>query len=109
MRAASGTEPRPSTLKRTAPHDPAPHDPAAAIGGGNRRSGMAPATRVPIFHGWRVVGACFVAAVFTWGFGTRSEERRVGKECVSPCRSRWSPCHSKKKDKTQTAPDQYTY
>src|SRR3546814_11805672 len=23
----------------------------------------------------------------------RSEERRVGKECVSPCRSRWSPCH----------------
>src|SRR3546814_13503981 len=22
----------------------------------------------------------------------RSEERRVGKECVSPCRSRWSPC-----------------
>src|SRR3546814_11341701 len=22
---------------------------------------------------------------------TRSEERRVGKECVSPCRSRWSP------------------
>src|SRR3546814_19984649 len=21
----------------------------------------------------------------------RSEERRVGKECVSPCRSRWSP------------------
>src|SRR3546814_16189072 len=26
---------------------------------------------------------------------TRSEERRVGKECVSPCRSRWSPFHSK--------------
>src|SRR3546814_19751056 len=24
-------------------------------------------------------------------FFTRSEERRVGKECVSPCRSRWSP------------------
>src|SRR3546814_15745187 len=23
----------------------------------------------------------------------RSEERRVGKECVSPCRSRWSPVH----------------
>src|SRR3546814_9903157 len=22
----------------------------------------------------------------------RSEERRVGKECVSTCRSRWSPC-----------------
>src|SRR3546814_12371465 len=26
----------------------------------------------------------------------RSEERRVGKECVSTCRSRWSPSHSKK-------------
>src|SRR3546814_10243598 len=23
----------------------------------------------------------------------RSEERRVGKECVSTCRSRWSPYH----------------
>src|SRR3546814_20336161 len=23
----------------------------------------------------------------------RSEERRVGKECVSPCSSRWSPYH----------------
>src|SRR3546814_12207777 len=27
----------------------------------------------------------------------RSEERRVGKECVSTCRSRWSPHPSKKK------------
>src|SRR3546814_17544570 len=26
----------------------------------------------------------------------RSEERRVGKECVSTCRSRWSPYHEKK-------------
>src|SRR3546814_11003067 len=25
--------------------------------------------------------------------GNRSEERRVGKECVSTCRSRWSPYH----------------
>src|SRR3546814_13158369 len=24
---------------------------------------------------------------------TRSEERRVGKECVSTCSSRWSPLH----------------
>src|SRR3546814_20008795 len=30
----------------------------------------------------------------------RSEERRVGKECVSTCRSRWSPYPSKKKKKT---------
>src|SRR3546814_11916190 len=27
----------------------------------------------------------------------RSAERRVGKECVSTCRSRWSPYHKKKK------------
>src|SRR3546814_15865052 len=26
-------------------------------------------------------------------FRYRSEERRVGKECVRPCRSRWSPYH----------------
>src|SRR3546814_11662795 len=26
----------------------------------------------------------------------RSEERRVGKECVSKCRSRWTPYHLKK-------------
>src|SRR3546814_18250303 len=29
----------------------------------------------------------------------RSEERRVGKECVSTCRYRWSPDHYKKKQK----------
>src|SRR3546814_3356739 len=29
----------------------------------------------------------------------RSEERRVGKECVSTCRSRWSPYHYKKKQR----------
>src|SRR3546814_2064567 len=26
-------------------------------------------------------------------YSIRSEERRVGKECVSTCRSRWSPYH----------------
>src|SRR3546814_16908455 len=30
----------------------------------------------------------------------RSEERRVGKECVSTCGSRWSPFHLKKKKHT---------
>src|SRR3546814_13128137 len=29
--------------------------------------------------------------------GRRSEERRVGKECVRTCRSRWVPAHQKKK------------
>src|SRR3546814_19049762 len=32
----------------------------------------------------------------------RSEERRVGKECVSTCRARWSPYHYKKKKKQIT-------
>src|SRR3546814_12799989 len=36
------------------------------------------------------------------GDAHRSEERRVGKECVSTCRSRWSPSHEKKK-RTQYA------
>ena len=36
------------------------------------------------------------AAAGTMDFASirgRSEERRVGKECVQPCRSRWSPYH----------------
>src|SRR3546814_17990891 len=33
---------------------------------------------------------------------TRSEERRVGKECVRTCRSRWSPYHEKKKKNKKT-------
>src|SRR3546814_20868235 len=31
------------------------------------------------------------------GIRVRSEERRAGKECVSQCRSRWSPYHEHKK------------
>src|SRR3546814_15413549 len=36
--------------------------------------------------GWRLNGQ----KIWTTN---RSEERRVGKECVSTCRSRWSPYH----------------
>src|SRR3546814_15533921 len=32
----------------------------------------------------------------------RSEERRVGKECVSTCRSRWSPYQYKNKSTSQS-------
>src|SRR3546814_19419662 len=39
----------------------------------------------------------------------RSEERRVGKECVSTCRSRWSPYHSKKKRTTRQINMNKTY
>ena len=31
--------------------------------------------------------------LFFAGLTLRSEERRVGKECSEPCRSRWSPYH----------------
>src|SRR3546814_18921314 len=30
---------------------------------------------------------------YSYRLGVRSEERRVGKECVSTCSSRWSPYH----------------
>src|SRR3546814_5481286 len=51
-----------------------------------------------------IVGGCcvLVALMRTLGLDEvlvseadilRSEERRVGKECVSTCRSRWSPYH----------------
>src|SRR3546814_11587024 len=39
-----------------------------------------------------------IVKLFEGAFG-RSEERRVGKECVSTCRSRWSPYHYKKNRK----------
>ena len=39
-------------------------------------------------------GALFALWALLFGLGLhRSEERRVGKECSLPCRSRWSPYH----------------
>src|SRR3546814_19646131 len=38
---------------------------------------------------WDRYGSCHTADAWS----ERSEERRVGKECVSTCRSRWSPYH----------------
>src|SRR3546814_6055654 len=40
------------------------------------------------------VSLLFISVVFVIRYSVyyaRSEERRVGKECVSTCRSRWSP------------------
>src|SRR3546814_21052582 len=42
----------------------------------------------------------YSAALRESGIVGRSEEGRVGKECVSTCRSRWSPYHYKKKHET---------
>src|SRR3546814_18294078 len=38
-------------------------------------------------------GIDYVEDVVLLRLERRSEERRVGKECVSTCRSRWSPYH----------------
>src|SRR3546814_13704293 len=53
-----------------------------------------------IYAVYFLLGIVLYAAVPTTGhigsvtlFVIRSEERRVGKECVSTCRSRWSPYH----------------
>src|SRR3546814_15327315 len=43
---------------------------------------------------WPALAPCLVICP------ARSEERRVGKECVRTCRSRWSPYHKKKKTDT---------
>src|SRR3546814_12364039 len=40
-----------------------------------------------------VVIVASVSCIYGIGAVERSEERRVGKECVSTCRSRWSPYH----------------
>src|SRR3546814_15940640 len=39
--------------------------------------------------------ADLVTAIAKGGFEARSEELRVGKECVSTCRSRWARYHKK--------------
>src|SRR3546814_3632950 len=40
-----------------------------------------------------VNAAAYTAVDAAESDANRSEERRVGKECVSTCRSRWSPYH----------------
>src|SRR3546814_16659076 len=38
-----------------------------------------------------VAGVFILGRIDAFAVHVRSEERRVGKECVSTCRSRWSP------------------
>src|SRR3546814_2044939 len=58
---------------------------AAARGGG--RAGRSPPHNIRLLY--QAAHRPFHAAAHR----RRSEERRVGKECVSTCRSRWSPYH----------------
>src|SRR3546814_4289179 len=64
------------------------HHPVAP-GGGGRRAARLPARR-PAREGGSLPAAALRRAL-RHAAGDRSEERRVGKECVSTCRSRWSP------------------
>src|SRR3546814_12573231 len=48
----------------------------------------------PVYAGFQV--ARREPATVSLLISSRSDERRVGKECVSTCRSRWSPYHYKK-------------
>src|SRR3546814_21011538 len=62
-----------------------------------RRFWIAAALTVPVFvleMGGHLVDLSGLISPRASG---RSDERRVGNECVSPCRSWWSPYHSKKK------------
>src|SRR3546814_11466387 len=61
---------------------------------------ITPAVTAPVIRSdpnrfWIPHHALFIKAYW------RSEERRVGKECVSTCRSRWSPYNSTKKIRTK--------
>src|SRR3546814_13820280 len=47
------------------------------------------------------LGSKWCRSIFSSVAPIRSEERRVGKECVSTCRSRWSPYHYKKKNRRE--------
>src|SRR3546814_14320370 len=44
-------------------------------------------------NGGALLAGAATAASLLGLIAWRSEERRVGKECVSTCRSRWSPYH----------------
>src|SRR3546814_20979383 len=70
---------------------------SASINEGNRHPqtvGCARGNRCAAIHGHE--GRCIVS-------DDRSDERRVGKECVSTCSSRWSPYHYKNTQLQQTA------
>src|SRR3546814_13582594 len=58
------------------------------------RSAGAPPTPTEAAVTTYLIGVDDVVQVSVWrnpDLGMRSEERRVGKECVSTCRSRWPP------------------
>src|SRR3546814_13881189 len=81
----------------------------AAVGGAQQhqreRVALAPAVEVPVPRPQQLLRPRERRIALRIGreqpVHPRSEERRVGKECVSTCRSRWSPYHSKKKPQSK--------
>src|SRR3546814_18112757 len=78
------------------------HHPVAGIGAANIPGGVKANVASEIESAYR---RTFLACIFHQSGKSMatlrrchasSEERRVGQECVSTCRSRWSPYHQKK-------------
>src|SRR3546814_19320440 len=95
-RAAPGMTP--SAIERSEGLDPDTMDVAGALTSGAIReddliAGRWDGARVALF----AVDWADPAATVALGEGPRSEERRVGNECVSTCSTRWSPYHDKHK------------
>src|SRR3546814_1817486 len=63
------------------------------MGATSEGAGCTLAARLKPGFGPRRLGSATSAVGATGAAAARSEERRVGKECVSTCRSRWSPYH----------------
>src|SRR3546814_17160460 len=53
------------------------------------------ALKLALLCGWKMIDFGSHRWHLQSGIIARSEERRVGKECVSTCSSRWSPYHYK--------------
>src|SRR3546814_14670425 len=60
------------------------------------------------FHHFLIRSTVGLSAVAEYDV-SRSEERRVGKECVSTCRSRWSPILKKKKQRHTKKTKRHSY
>src|SRR3546814_17328822 len=88
---------------------------AGAIGPGGRAAAAAPpAAAIRQNVAYRRLSAASMSDVIALIFDfddtlapDRSEERRVGKECVSTCRSRWSPYNKTKKPSTHNKMKNY--
>src|SRR3546814_18917488 len=69
----------------------------------NGLSGVGPAKAIASWRPMPPCGAAAKAGVERIAGARRSEDRRGGKECVRPCRYRWSQYPYKKKTTTHTS------